>query len=613
MKIRTRLTILAVAISIVIVGSLITFVTIRARKMLMDGALNEIAMAVSGTVRDVERWEEMIVRTARATAGNTAVREMDAEGHAAAFAGTYPALEEYIYTMYSIDAEGDVFIMQDGSRGSGSRADRSYFTGAMAGEPVNRQVLMGRSLVPPAPAVAYGFPIPSPDGGSRSAGVLLLASTLAELSNIVLLNAPEGSNAFIVDEAGHLIAHINPENVQGDELVDYSTYPSVKAFFDGDAGDSFSYRDGSRVLISQNLTAENGWTVFIEMEERVITAAAGDFTRIGILLGLGGILILAILLGMATGTTLRPIITTVEHAQTIAGGDLTLTIPQKDLRRKDEIGTLSQAFSSLLEQLTRVVEKIQNSADSVSSGSGDVNDSAQSMSQGATEQAASTEQVSASMEEMSASIKQNNDNASLTEKIAKESSSNAEEGGRAVAETVTAMKSIAEKISIIEEIARNTNLLALNAAIEAARAGEQGKGFAVVASEVRKLAERSQKAAGEIKELSASSVSIAEKAGEMLSKIVPDIKKTADLVQEISASSAEQNTGANQINSALLQLDNVVQENASASEEMAAMAETLSGQAEELQEAVSFFRTGNKAARMLPAAGRDSDSTFEGF
>ena len=186
------------------------------------------------------------------------------------------------------------------------------------------------------------------------------------------------------------------------------------------------------------------------------------------------------------------------------------------------------------------------------------------------------------MEEMASNINQNADNAMQTEKIAMKAALDAEESGKAVTEAVSSMNEIASKISIIEEIARQTNLLALNAAIEAARAGEHGKGFAVVASEVRKLAERSQNAAGEISELSASSVDIAEKAGDMLLKLVPDIKKTAELVQDISAASREQNNGVNQINNAIIQLDSVVQQNASASEEMASSAEELSGQAEQL-------------------------------
>ncbi|MDK4717707.1 methyl-accepting chemotaxis protein, partial [Rhizobium sp. CNPSo 4039] len=212
------------------------------------------------------------------------------------------------------------------------------------------------------------------------------------------------------------------------------------------------------------------------------------------------------------------------------------------------------------------------------------------LSQGATEQASSAEEASASMEEMAANIKQNADNAAQTEKIARQSAKDAEISGQAVDRAVNAMRTIAEKISIVQEIARQTDLLALNAAVEAARAGEHGRGFAVVASEVRKLAERSQAAAAEISSLSGETVTVATEAGDMLSRLVPDIRKTAELVAEISAACREQDIGASQINEAIQQLDKVTQQNAGASEEMSATSEELAAQAEELQASIAFFK-----------------------
>ena len=245
-------------------------------------------------------------------------------------------------------------------------------------------------------------------------------------------------------------------------------------------------------------------------------------------------------------------------------------------------------INNIVQKLKELVSFVQIAADNISAASSQLNSSSQQMSEGATEQAASAEEVSSSMEQIAASIHQNTDNALQTEKIAIKVAEDIIEGNKAVTHTVQSMKEIAERISIIGDIARQTNLLALNAAVEAARAGDYGRGFAVVASEVRKLAERSQIAALEINNLSKTGVMIAEKSGKLLEEIVPEIQKTSKLVQEISLSSIEQNTGANEVNKALQQLNQVVQQNASTSEEMAASAEELSSQAEHLKEIINF-------------------------
>jgi methyl-accepting chemotaxis protein len=283
----------------------------------------------------------------------------------------------------------------------------------------------------------------------------------------------------------------------------------------------------------------------------------------------------------------RPLVRAQESFDQIAGGDLTVDIP---VDSNDETGKLMNSMRKMVEHLRSVVEGVKSAADNVASGSLGLSASSEEMSQGATEQAASAEEASSSVEQMTSNIRQNADNALQTEKIAIKAAEEAGEGGRAVARTVAAMKEIADKIMIIEEIARQTNLLALNAAIEAARAGEHGRGFAVVAAEVRKLAERSQVAAGEINKLSVTSVGVAERAGRMLETMVPNIQKTAELVQEIAAASREQEAGAEQIGKAIRQLDLVIQQNASASEEMAATAEELTGQSEQLQEMIDYFR-----------------------
>jgi methyl-accepting chemotaxis protein len=285
-------------------------------------------------------------------------------------------------------------------------------------------------------------------------------------------------------------------------------------------------------------------------------------------------------------------------AEEIANGNLTVSLRERSPQDK-----LMQALSAMVGGLTQTVSDIRAIAGEVSSASQSISTASIQVSKGASAQAAAAEEASSSMEEMVSNIKQNADNAQQTDKIANKSAKDALESGKSVLEAVSAMKEIANKISIIEEIARQTNLLALNAAIEAARAGEHGKGFAVVAAEVRKLAERSQKAAGEINQLSSSTLKVSEKSGEMLDKLVPDIQRTAELVQEISAASKEQDTGAEQINKALQQLEQVIQQNASASEEMASTTEELTGQADQLVSALSFFHTGDEEGGRRGARG----------
>ncbi len=287
-------------------------------------------------------------------------------------------------------------------------------------------------------------------------------------------------------------------------------------------------------------------------------------------------------------------------AEEISNGNLTV-----DIRERSPQDKLMQALASMVSGLTRTVSDIRSIAGEVSAASQSISTASVQVSKGASAQAAAAEEASSSMEEMVSNIKQNADNAQQTDKIANKSAKDAQESGKSVLEAVAAMKEIANKISIIEEIARQTNLLALNAAIEAARAGEHGKGFAVVAAEVRKLAERSQKAAGEINQLSATTLKVSEKSGEMLEKLVPDIQRTAELVQEITAASKEQDTGAEQINKALQQLEQVIQQNASASEEMASTTEELTGQSDQLVSALSFFHTGDEGGPgRKPAAAK---------
>ena len=275
-----------------------------------------------------------------------------------------------------------------------------------------------------------------------------------------------------------------------------------------------------------------------------------------------------------------------EIAQRVSEGDLDIDF---DIHRGNETGVLA-AMKKMVENLRGIIRDVKSASGSLANSSQELNSRSEEMSQGANEQAASAEEVSASMEEMAATIRQNSDNAMMTERIALQSAQAANEGRIAVDETLAAIQTIADKVSVIQEIARETNMLALNAAIESARAGTLGKGFAVVASEIRKLSEQTQKSSKNIMELTAAGVQVAENAGEALGKIAPDIQRTAELVQEINASSSEQNSGAGQINTAVQQLDQVIQKNAGISQEMASTAMALSGQAEHLRHVTEFFK-----------------------
>jgi methyl-accepting chemotaxis protein len=296
--------------------------------------------------------------------------------------------------------------------------------------------------------------------------------------------------------------------------------------------------------------------------------------------------------------------TTAQVADEISKGNL--TTKATPLSDKDVLG---QSLKTMLEKLRQIISDAAAAAGNVSAGSVQLSSGAEQLSEGATEQASSTEEASASMEEMASNIKQNADNAAQTEKIARQSAKDAQSSGDAVSKAVEAMQTIAEKITIVQEIARQTDLLALNAAVEAARAGEHGKGFAVVASEVRKLAERSQSAAAEISGLSSDTVKVAQDAGMMLARLVPDIQRTAELIGEISAACREQDIGADQINQSIQQLDKVTQQNAAASEEISATSEELSAQAKQLQLTIAYFHLdastdGRTQQQIQPAAHR---------
>ncbi|MDC7124306.1 MAG: methyl-accepting chemotaxis protein, partial [Spirochaetales bacterium] len=403
--------------------------------------------------------------------------------------------------------------------------------------------------------------------------------------------------AFLTDEHGNIIYHpdnslIMKTSIDKSNVFAKSLKDNYKALWEGQlpyiefSGINSIGERGTYLVFSKEIE-ETGWKTFLVVEKNEILKEATKIIRLQIIMNLIFIMITAAALFLSLTRGLSGLSDIKDSMIDISEGKLYTEI---DIKRKDEIGILSDTLKKMREKLKFVVSNVYGTSVELSNGSTQLAQNAAQLSMGASDQSANAEEVSSSIEEMSANIQQNTDNASHTEKISSQAAKAAEEGGMAVIEAVKAMNEIAEKINIVGDIARQTNMLSLNAAIEAARAGEHGKGFAVVASEVGKLAAVSQKAAGEILELANESVDKANAAGSKIQAIVPDIQKTAELVTEISASSNEQNTGAVQINKAMIQLDTIIQNNASSAEDASSLSEELTKHSEELRDMISFFK-----------------------
>ncbi len=497
---------------------------------------------------------------------------------------------DYIELIGLVDVKGDIVSSSNKSViGKINIMDRPYFQQAIKGESTISKALISRNSGLASIIVASPVFL---NGSMEVSGVVIIDISIGEFSKRYInpVKVGESGYVYMIQNDGVFLAHPNSEMIMKKNINEYDFGPKILATGNGET----SYEFGGRVRhVSYRKCGITDWIVVAGADEDELLEPLRKLRTILIALAIVIVLISIGVVFFIAKTVTKPIGYASKISKLVADGNLTSEV---EIKTKDEVGELLKAMQDQIAKLSSVAYSVKEVASNVNDGNEQLSSGVQDLSSGASEQAASVEETSAALEESSAAIEQNLENAKKTDEIAAKTASLAEEGGGAVRQTEEAMKTIAEKICVIEDIAYQTNLLALNAAIEAARAGDKGRGFAVVASEVRKLAARSESAAGEISQLSKNSVIVAEAARSQIDEIVPMIHQTAELVQEIASASQEQANGIMQITEAVSQLDKVTQSNAALSEELASTAEEINAQAELLIDEMNFFKLSDAAA-----------------
>ncbi len=597
MKLNIKNKILVIVLPIIVVSLVLTgyFAYITASNTIIQQETTSMSREVSNLVRQLETWFEIRLSIAETLSRDVKLIQACVEQNPQVAQERLKNIAQQLggyENVFLTDMNGVIFVgSTEGSVGVPVRDIPEYKINI--DEALNGQSHVGDAFASPVtgrPVSLITVPVKK-DG--QIVGILGTPIELQDFSKrfIKTITFGETGYAYIVDSNGMTLAHQNEDYILE---VDVTQHDFGRTILEQKNGTLEYVWNGENKLAAFQEYPAKGWIIATVMDQSELLAPIKTIRSIVLIVGFLSVVMAFLLIYSLTQKIVRPIHQSVQFAQRISSGDFSENL---EIKSRDEVGDLTKALNNMVNDLRAMIQNIQKASEQVAASSEQLSASSQNLANASTEQAANLEETSASIEELVISIEQNTDNAQKTNNVTTQASNQAEEGGKAVVDTVEAMKKIAEQITIIDDIADQTNLLALNAAIEAARAGEMGKGFAVVAVEVRKLAERSSEAAKEISTLAKGSVERAENAGNLIQEVVPAIQKASQLVQEIAAACSEQSNGADQIRQSVSQLDEVTQQNSSTSEETASTSEELAAQAQSLQELVSQFDLGNEFKR----------------